>query len=211
MLLGTLVSIYRYPVKSLKGETLVRALVEETGIPGDRHAALFVRAGHARTGKPYRGKEHGRLHLLSDANAAVKLAHERGVEAELRTGGRFFDDAPISLLIDRWLEELGAYVGYRVEPERFRPNFFVRAVPGFAGDEASLCGAELALGDVRLRARSPIERCVVTTYDPLGGAADPEILRFIAQRRNARMGIYCDVLRRGHVRAGDLLTRLSPS
>ena len=44
----------------------------------------------------------------------------------------------------------------------------------------------------------PIERCVVTTYDPDGGASDPRILRYVAQERKTWMGIYCDVVAHRH-------------
>ena len=46
---------------------------------------------------------------------------------DVRRGERFFDDAPLSIIVDRWLDELRANLGYAVEWERFRPNFFVRA------------------------------------------------------------------------------------
>ena len=203
MIVGTLASIWRYPVKSLRGEALEHALVGESGIPGDRARALLVRGGHAREGKTYRGKEHERLHLTSQADAAVRLGEARGVALTCGSDGPFFDDAPISVLVDRWLDEVGAWVGHAVEPERFRPNFFVRALPDFTAGEASLQGAEVHVGDARLRVRCPIERCVTITYDPDGGPGDPEILRLVAQRRNAWMGVYCDVLEAGTARTGD--------
>jgi uncharacterized protein YcbX len=211
MNVGTLASIWRYPVKSLRGESLENAVVGDSGIPGDRASALFVQSGHAREGKTYRGKEHDRLHLTFSAETALELGTARGVALERRGDGPFFDDAPISLLLDRWLDDLSAYVGYAVEPERFRPNFFVRTRPDFTAGEASLQGAELRLGQARLRVRYPIERCVTTTYDPHGGRADPEILRVVAQRRNAWMGVYCDVVRAGAVRTGDSLILDSPT
>jgi uncharacterized protein YcbX len=203
MVIGTLDSTWRYPVKSLRGERLERATIAEAGIPGDRARALFVRSGHVRTGKTYRGKENDRLHVLATTDEAVALGAARGVVLQARSDGRFFDDAPISLLVDRWLEELCAWVGYAVEPQRFRPNFFVRAHAEFAETEAALVGTELKLGTSRLRVRSPIVRCVTTTYDPHGGRADPGILRLVAERRNAVMGVYCDVVAPGEVRVGD--------
>lgn len=209
--IGTLAAIWRYPVKSLRGERLERAAVSGAGIPGDRSSALFVRGGHVREGNTFRGKEHGRLHLTADAEAARELGARAGVDLEHRTGEHFFDDAPISMLLDVWLDELNAHLGYAVEPERFRPNFFVRALPEFHLGEAALEGADLQLGEVRLRVRYPIGRCVTTTYDPQGGASDPEILRFVAQHRNAWMGVYCDVVREGSAEAGDALTLLPPS
>lgn len=205
MPIGTLASIWRYPVKSLRGESLESVEVDESGIPGDRASALFVRSGHAREGKAYRGKEHDRLHLTADAEAALKLGAERGVALERRDAAHFFDDAPISLIFDRWVDEASGYLGCIVEPERFRPNFYVRAEPGFAAGEDELDGSEIDLGAVRLRVRYPIERCVTINYHPHGQAGDPRILGFVAQQRNACMGVYCDVLVAGRVCVGDSL------
>jgi uncharacterized protein len=208
MLIGTLEAVRRYPIKSLRGVALESVRVEASGIPGDRSGALFAREG-PREGNAYRGKEHDRLHLLRDAAAAQASAKERGVVVEVRHGEHFFDAAPISILVDEWLAELGAHLGYAVEWERFRPNFFVRAREGRANPtplEQTLVDAQLRVGTVRLRVRSPIERCVTITYHPRGEAADPQILRFLAAERNAWMGIYCDVLEPGVARIGDDLT-----
>jgi len=210
MLIGTLDALRRYPIKSLGGEALESVEVEESGIPGDREAALIVAAGGARVGKTYRGKEHERLHLIRTAADATAAAAERGVQVELQQGQRFFDDAPISLLVDRWLDTLDAHLGYAVEWQRFRPNFFVRAAPEFTLEETALVNRELTLGTVRLRVRCPIERCVAVTYHPRGEASDPEILRFLAQQRNAWLGIYCDVVEPGMVKVGDAVI-LRPS
>lgn len=203
MLIGTIDALRRYPIKSLAGETLESVEVGESGIPGDRAGAFFVRSGSERIGKIYRGKEHDRLHLVATAGAARAAAAARGVNVELENGTHYFDDAPVSLLVDRWLDSLSAHVGFAVEWERFRPNFFVRAASEFDQEEDALTGDELEVGSVVLRVRGPIERCVTTTYHPRGGATDPRILRFLAQQRNAWMGIYCDVVRPGVVRAGD--------
>jgi uncharacterized protein len=210
MLIGTLDAIWRYPTKSLRWEPLDEAEVELDGLRGDRTRAFVVTDGHARAGKTYRGKENDRFHLTGDDGAARSLAAERGVRVELHEGERFFDDAPVSLLIDRWLDALNEHAGYAVEPIRFRPNFFVRAADGFAHGEDAMTGWELQLGAVRLRVRYPIERCVVTTYHPDGAPGDPRILRFVAQERNAWMGVYCDVVTPGIARRGDSLRRVLP-
>jgi uncharacterized protein YcbX len=135
----------------------------------------------------------------------VERAHERGVNVELeeRPAEPFVDDAPVSIIVDKWLRGLSAYVGYDVGFERFRPNFFVTSREGFSLTEEAMTGREAALGDVLLRVRYPIERCVVTTYDQAGGESDPEILSYVARERSAWMGVYCDVLRAGIVRIGD--------
>jgi uncharacterized protein YcbX len=210
MLIGTLDAVRRYPVKSLRAESLECADVMPSGIEGDRTSALFVASGNVRLGKTYRGKENDRLHLMADEEAARASAASHGVAVEMRSGERFFDDAPLSIIVDRWLDGLRAHLGYAVEWERFRPNFFVRAEPDFALTEWDLRDAELRLGAVRLRVRGPIERCVAITYHPRGEASDPEILRFIAQQRDACMGIYCDVLTPGQVCVGDAFKKEAP-
>jgi uncharacterized protein len=204
MLVGTLTSIWRFPVKSVRGERLDDVAVDATGLRGDRTSAYIVASpGHPRTGEVFRGKENERLHLVEGDAAVRALAARNSIALERRDGGRFFDAAPVSVLVDRWLEELSAHVGYAVEPIRFRPNLFVRAAPDYSQDEAALGGRTLRVGTVILVVRKPIERCVVPTYDPAGGASDPRILRFIAQERNNEMGIYCDVAQPGIARVGD--------
>jgi uncharacterized protein YcbX len=201
--LATLSAIRRYPVKSLAGEVLDDVLVEPDGIAGDRGRALVVRDGHARTGKTYRGKEHERLHLLEDAGAAVALAAQRGVALSVEQGEHFFDDAPISLILSSWIDELSALVGYPVGWERFRPNFFASAIALPAPGEVELVGRTIAIGALALRVTAPIERCVAVTHDPAGGPSDPAILRTVAQRRSNIMGIYCAAATPATVRIGD--------
>lgn len=205
MLVGRLATISRYPVKSLRGERLEGTEVRDGGIPGDRTSALIVEPGQNRAGKPYCGSQNDRLHVTEQAADAFALATARGVDVKLHEGRHFFDDSPISIIVDCWLRDLDAHLGYHVEPERFRANFFVHATDGWSDPEETLDGAELELGTVRLRVRYPIERCVVPTYDLHGGAADPRILRFIAQHRSTWLGLYCDVLVPGVATIGDEL------
>ena len=206
-MLGSLEALRRYPVKSLRGEPLERAEIGPAGIPGDRAAALFARDG-AREGKTYRGKENDRLHLLEDAQTAKELARERGVAVEIRRDEHFFDDAPISLIVNAWLADVSGEVGYPVAWERFRPNLFVRSFGRAVPLESELVERELLLGAVRLRVRAPIGRCVTVTYHPSGEASDPRILRYLAQQRDNAMGIYCDVVTPGVVLRGDELLLL---
>ncbi len=203
MLVGSLAEIRRYPIKSLCGEHLDCAQIGRDGLVGDRTRAFFVRAGGRRIGNTYRGKENDELHLLRRPKDAHNAAARRGVEVELRDGERFFDAAAISVIVDGWLNDLSRHVGYAVQWQRFRPNFFVTAASDFNLTESALIGTALCVGDVRLTVQAPISRCVVTTYDPHGNGKDPEVLRFIANQRDNIMGIYCDVISAGRVRIGD--------
>lgn len=204
MEIGRVASMWRYPIKSLRGEALTAARVGAEGLEGDRVRALIAHGDQARAGKTYRGKENDRLHMIASADDALELARERGDDVSIDgQAGRYFDGAPVSLLIDRWLDDLRAHVGYDVEALRYRPNFFVTSISGFGLREADLVDRSLVVGEVRLHVCEPIARCVATTYDPQGGPSDPEILAYVARERGNLMGVYCDVLRAGTVRAGD--------
>ncbi|MDQ2871567.1 MAG: MOSC domain-containing protein [Candidatus Eremiobacteraeota bacterium] len=205
--LGTLESIWRFPVKSLAAEALAETTVERTGLPGDRAGALYVTSEHARTGKPYRGKENNHLHLTADVSQAARYAAESHVQTAFRPAadGHEFDDAPVSLVLDRWIDEVGAHVGRALDPLRWRPNFYVRTEPACAYAEFDLVGRFVEIGDTVLRVRSTIGRCVTTTYDVATGERNGEVLGYVARRRNNVLGVYCEVELAGTVRLGDSL------
>lgn len=204
-ILGHVAVITRYPVKSLKGEELQSVAVARDGIPGDRQSALFVTDGHARTGKTYRGKENNLLHLTSDARSAERLAREKNVAVDLRHGDHFFDAAPISIVFDRWVEEVSSAVGRELDFRRWRPNFFAKAGEDFHFKEDDLAGCTIEAGGAVLNVLRPILRCAVIGYDVQTGDSDPEVLRYVAQERGNAFGIYCDVELAGEVRTGDTL------
>ena len=180
-LLGHVAAIHRYPVKSLAGEELDHVAIEEGGIPGDRAAALFVTSGHARAGQTYRGKEHNLLHLTSDPREAIALAEANSVKVELRRGTHYFDAAPISLLFDRWVDEVSAAIGRELDFRRWRPNLFARAAADFQLSESDLDGELIEAGTAVLRVSKSDKRCVTPNYDVETGEADPAVLRYVAQ------------------------------
>ncbi|GAC1657108.1 MAG: hypothetical protein NVS9B12_09040 [Vulcanimicrobiaceae bacterium] len=206
--LGEVIALWRYPCKSLGAQALESTAIESGGIPLDRSRALIVRAGHAREGKTYRGKEHNLLHLTHSLEIAIGHAADRGVAVSVEGAGRYFDAAPVSVIFDAWLDEASQRVGYALDPLRYRPNVFVKAAPNFSGPESDLVGCVLKIGEAALRVRKPIERCVTITYDQKTGRSDPSVLRAVVQHRDSYLGIYCDVAIPGQVRRGDAVTVL---
>lgn len=207
--LGRIASIWRYPVKSLAPEALPGVFVDSGGVPGDRARALIVRAGHARLGKTYRGKENNLLHLSASTQHATELAKERGAIVTLEhEEAHYFDAAPISILFDTWLAQGSELVGYPLEPLRYRPNFFVHAQNSFDFAERELLGFHLKVGDAEFRVSDTIDRCVTITYDVATGEPDPRILSELAQRRDNVMGVYCEVSSPGSCSVGDAIERL---
>ncbi len=202
---GRIAGLWRYPIKSLKGEPLERAAILADGLDGDRAAALVVEnPAHARAGKPYRGKESAYLHLTSDPVTAASYAADANVLVTLdRTQPRWFDAGHVSVLLDLWVRDVEALVGEPLDPRRWRPNLYVTAAPGFAKREADLVGCSLRAGGVVLHVVATIKRCVTPTYDVATGESLPLVLEAVAAHRANVVGVYCDVEVPGDVALGD--------
>ncbi|MGH7709321.1 MAG: MOSC domain-containing protein [Vulcanimicrobiaceae bacterium] len=204
--LGTVARIWRYPVKALAGEPLDGVEIDERGLLGDRQRALFVATpGEPRTGKPYRGKEHNRLHTVQTIEAAQRLGVERSLALEPRAVGPYFDAEPVSIILDHWIAEVERIAGTLLEPLRFRPNLFVRTMGDSVPAEAELLGRTLTAGGVRLRVVSAIVRCVTPSYDVATGEQQPLVQRAIVAGRDNIVGVYCRVESAGRVACGDAL------
>ncbi len=203
-------AVRRYPVKSLRGEPLDRVDVARSGVPGDRVSALIVRTGSARVGKTYRGKE------ARPAASALRPATPRSLQRRNAESTWKFESWRTLFRRRAHFAARRRVVGRRERTRRLSGlsgngsgrTFSFAPHAEFRQTESELVDAMLQLGTVRLRVRSSIERCVTMTYHPNGEPSDPRILRYLAQRRNAWMGIYCDVLEPGIARVGDALLRL---
>ena len=152
--------LWRYPVKSLRGESLAEALITPEGITGDRLV-------HARRpgGRVFTARTHSKLLGLQgslDADGAptidgvrwddpAALAAVRAVtqpDAELvhydGVGPERFDVLPISVATDGGVAAVG------VDRRRFRANVYLDGVEGLA--EREWVGFELRLGEPFYRA-----------------------------------------------------------
>lgn len=193
-------------MKSLAPAELREVHIGAQGLDGDRRSALFVASEeHLRSGKTFRGKEHNLLHTLRAPADAVTLAAQTGVELRSRDDGPYFDALPVSVLFDRWVEELEETLGMQLDPLRFRPNLWALAHDGAIPSEREMVGELFHVGDVVLRVAAPIVRCVTPSYDVATGEPSPAILRAIVQERENLMGVYCTVERVGEVRVGDAI------
>lgn len=95
--------------------------------------------------------------------------------------------------------------GQAVDPVRFRGNVHVTGWP--AWHEFDLLGAEIAVGDVRLKVVKRIVRCAATNVDPDTGARDMTIPKTLLQTfGHADCGIYAEIVTGGDIAIGDALT-----
>lgn len=231
MIVGTVVALRRYPVKSMGAESLDRAEVHWIGLAGDRHCAFVKDAG--RPGFPWlTGRDvpalllHQARHLdpadpgrsrvrvlapdgaafdADDPALAARLSAAAGETVRpVRIARGTFDAMPVSVLTTSMADRVARAHGAAVSPGRFRANVVIETLPG-APPEEGWAGAGLAFGDdgARLRADWPIPRCAMVTLDPDTAAKDPTVLRTVAQRFGNKVGLYCAVGRPGVIAVGD--------
>src|SRR5690349_15740654 len=128
MIVGRVVSLFRYPVKAMAAEPVESAEVSWHGLDGDRRWA-FVRSGQARNGFPwFTLRQFPGLHAyrpvfgepvvvrtpsggtfeVDDPALAAELSVTEEVFAQKINRGTF-DSAPISLLSVQTADAVGAH------------------------------------------------------------------------------------------------------
>lgn len=200
--------LWRYPVKSMAGESLERAELRADGIVGDRR--VVVRGPHglltARTrpqllalrgtlspgGEPL--VEH--LPVTSQPVAAMVqiAAGPQARLAQLDTTERF-DVLPLLVATDGAIEAFGR------DGRRLRPNIVLGGVEGLA--ERGWEGARLRIGDAVIRLDSPRARCIMTTFHPDTLVQDVDVLRDINARFDGRIALNAAVQQAGTIELGD--------
>jgi uncharacterized protein YcbX len=172
--IGQVEAIFRYPVKSMRGERLDVANLGWHGLEGDRRLALR-RVGY-RSDFPWltatelqelilftpRGHENGEQDSIpthvrtpegkdmpafsDDLAADIGRRYGAPVEMmELRNGT--FDDASISVIASDTVREIGRLAGQSEDARRFRPNILVRLLRPSAFQEDEWVGRALSFGD----------------------------------------------------------------
>src|SRR5215208_2118301 len=201
--------LWRYPVKSMAGESLEHVQLGLDGIAGDRR--LYVvdqreRILSART-KPRLLGHHAAVspdgEVLVDGlpwrspevAAAVEAAAGPGARLVLATGNERFDVLPLLVATD------GAIDAFGHDPRRLRPNLVVSGVDGLAEREwqwtmLSAGEAVIAVADLR-------ERCIITTWDPESLAQSVDVLRHIRANFDGKLALNAWAGRPGCVAVGD--------
>ncbi len=200
--------LWRYPVKSLAGESLSAAVIGPAGIPGDRIVRVRGPEGVRTARRQYRLlglrgtlDADGRARINDfpwdspHALALVKAAAGNDARLEAWDGLDRFDILPLLVATDGAVAEFGRDV------RRLRPNIVVEGVEGLA--ERDWPGSELHIGDAIVRLDSLRGRCHMTTIDPDTLDVDPGVLRDIVRRFGGKLALNADVVRAGTIRVGD--------
>ena len=203
--------IWRYPVKSMRGELLSASDVLKTGVVGDRQivvvSAVADRLITARThpgllglqaavgvdgtvtidGLPWK-TERARLHVSTAAREQVELL-------DLGDDTDRFDVLPLLVATDGAIEDLG------LDRRRLRPNIIIGGVK--AQLERTWPGHTIRIGALRIKVAQLRMRCVMTTYDPDTLLQDRQVLRRIVERVGGKTALDCAVSVAGNIRVND--------
>jgi uncharacterized protein len=174
--IGRVEAVFRYPVKSMRGEPLDAASLGWHGLDGDRRLAfrlldqrgafpwltagklpdlvLFTPQRHdceTEDALPthVRTPEGEDLPVFGDALAAdVGRRHGAPVQMmQLKHG--IFDDATVSVITSDTVREIGRLAASSPDVRRFRPNIVVRSVRAVPFEEDEWLGGVLTFGDAQ--------------------------------------------------------------
>jgi len=204
--------LWRYPVKSMRGERVDVAELREDGVAGDRLVHVRESSGRVATSR-FRPGLLGLAGTLGadgeplvdgvpwsapEAVARVRAVTEPGAELVRFEGldhGQRFDVLPLTVLT----ESMARAVGY--DHRRFRPNVVIAGAPDDA--ELEWAGYGLRIGEALIGVRNRRSRCVMTTFDPDTLEQDPMVLLRVVHSFGGRVALDCWVAEAGVVRAGD--------
>jgi uncharacterized protein len=232
---GTVDSLWRYPVKSMRGEELDEVFVGEGGVRGDRLFAFHSSAAPASfpyfTAREQRqmlrytprfrdGLEpatvdvqtpEGETLAIDDPELIARLragADEKHQVTLMQSERALADAYPVSLIALQTVRRLADEIRMPTDKRQFRANIYVDLpeTTGFA--ENDFVGRSLRIGDLVLSIVKRDVRCMMITLDPETAAKTPPLLRQVAQCHDGTAGVYASVLREGTVRKGDAVELL---
>jgi uncharacterized protein len=202
--------IWRYPVKSLKGERLNETEITKFGIPGDRQIAVIRTINRRFLTSRSRPKLLGLQGSINtdgvptinghrwDSAEALQLVREAAgepVTLQQIPAPQAFDVLPLLVATD------GAARYLNIDHRRLRPNILLADVPDL--EERKWPGKIIAIGDVRIHAEKLRDRCVMTTFDPDTQMQDPSVLLRILRELDGSTALDSSVITPGKIRIGD--------
>jgi uncharacterized protein YcbX len=228
--IGHVEAIFRYPVKSMRGEQLDAANLGWHGLDGDRRLAFRRMAD--RSGFPWltAGKlpdlvlfapqrhEDGALptHVRTPGgeempvfgeDLATEVGQRHGAPVEMmQLKHGIFDDANISVIASDTVQEICRLAGRRPDVRRFRPNVVVRLLRPVPFQEDKWVGGVLSFGEgddaPAVTVTMPDVRCSMVNLDPDTAIPAREVLKAVVRANQNNAGVYGAVTRIGRVAVG---------
>jgi uncharacterized protein len=221
--LGQIEAIFRYPVKSMRGESLDAAVMGWHGLEGDRRLAFrrlddrggFPWLSAGRLPELIHFTPHVPTHVRTPEGVDLAIGQPLDAEISRRYGHPvqlmqlnhgMFDEAIMSMITCDTVRELGRLAGISADVRRFRPNILVRSIRAVPFEEDAWVGGVLAFGDANDAPTVAVTmrdvRCVMVNFDPDGGPNTPEVMKTIVRANENHAGIYGTVTRTGRLAVG---------
>ena len=222
---------WRYPVKSMLGQSVDAIDIVAPGVVGDRRYAIRDAGGRLGSGKNtdrfrridglfrFRACYDDERAVLSLPDGTEIDAEDPAIDARLSAvlgqpvtlaredDGSHVDDSPLHLLTTAslaWLER--SLPDARADERRFRPNL-VLDCPGAEPVEQAWIGRTLQVGEqVVLQVTEPTTRCGMIALEQDELPRDPRVLRHITREADLLFGVYARVLQPGRASVGDRVT-----
>jgi uncharacterized protein YcbX len=106
------------------------------------------------------------------------------------------------------VRDIGRRIAANVHPLRFRGNLHVEGLA--AWDEFSWVGRRVVAGGVAFEVTKRIDRCAAINVNPLTGARDLDIPRFLMKSvGHIDCGVYLKVVESGELSVGDTIAPAS--
>ena len=220
---GSVISLHRFPVKSMAGESLAALDVGEHGAAGDREHALWQRGGRKLTAKSaprmlaWHASLNGGLVVTSpdgrefawDEELEAALAEDLGKDVELVSDPRGMPDAAgLHITFEASRRLLEEELGITVDVRRFRPNIHVDSDLAPFEESRWEDGQRLRVGDAELEIVGRTDRCSITIHDPETIEPHPDLLRTINERHDTLFGVWADARGAARIAVGDPLELL---
>jgi uncharacterized protein YcbX len=219
------VELWRYPVKSFRGERL-QSLRFDIGGPEHDRQFMLVDGSPERLGKRLTATQIPALlsHAAAASNSFVIVTTAQGTilrsddtdfERRLnelvgrpltlredRTGANH-DETDVLVINAASVRALSEEYGLALGTGRFRGSIVIDGPDAAPYAEELWPGKRLRAGDVELEAIELNTLCSTTTYEPQTLAHDPAFLKFAVRRNGAKFGLFCKVVRPGVMCEGD--------
>lgn len=218
------VSLRRYPVKSMGGESLESVVVDARGLLGDRWFAVSDEAGRFASGKDSRRFRRRDAVFdytartcdsavvvtgpwsswtLGDPGLDTELSRAMGTTVRVTSEGDVphQDAAAVSLVGTASLDWCARRWGGDPDPRRLRANVVVATDEPFV--EETWAGRGVQVGSTRLFITGRAPRCRMVDIDQDGVVAAGAWLKALGEERDMCLAVYADVAGPGEIRVGD--------
>ena len=221
---GDVLSLHRFPVKSMAGEAVDAFGVDTHGVEGDRKHAVWLRGGRKLTARvaprmlAWRATPNGAQGPRVFAPDGREFAWDKDLEravgdylgkevALVQDPQGLADVSGVHLTVEASRRALEEELGMPVDIRRFRPNIHVE-LDTEPFEESAWEGRRIRVGDAELEVVSASDRCAITIHDPDTLEKSPDVLRVITDRHDTYFGVWAQALGPARIAVGDAVELL---